>query len=62
MQCNVGETDKIIRIVFGVVIIGVVGFYSNSWWGVVGIVPIVTALVSWCPVYTMFGMSTCKKD
>ena len=61
MQCNIGETDKVIRIVFGIVIMGV-GFYSNSWWGVVGIVPIVTALVSWCPVYTMFGMSTCKKD
>ena len=41
MKCNVGGTDRMIRIVAGVVII-LLGFYFQSWWGAVGIVPILT--------------------
>jgi hypothetical protein len=59
MKCNVGKTDKIIRIIIGLVI-GAVGMYYKSWWGLVGIVPIFTALISWCPLYLPFGIRTCK--
>jgi hypothetical protein len=45
----------------GVVII-LAGFYFKSWWGVVGIVPIVTGLIRFCPAYIPFGFSTCKQD
>lgn len=61
MKCNVGGTDRIIRIILGVVII-LAGFYFKSWWGVVGIVPIVTGLIRFCPAYIPFGFSTCKPD
>ena len=61
MKCNVGKSDKVIRIILGVAI-GAAGFYYNSWWGLVGVVPIFTALVNWCPLYMPFGIRTCKKD
>ena len=61
MKCNVGGTDRIIRIILGVVVI-LAGFYFKSWWGVVGILLIVTGLIRLCPAYIPFGFSTCKPD
>ena len=60
MKANVGNTDRIIRFVLGAVII-VVGFYFESWWGVVGVVPIITGLLNFCPAYNLIGVSTRKK-
>lgn len=59
MQANVGKTEKVIRIVAGVAIIGA-GVATGSWWGAVGLVPLVTGLVNWCPAYQLVGVSTCK--
>jgi hypothetical protein len=61
MKCNVGKTDKMFRIVLGVVII-LAGIYFKSWWGVVGLLPIVTGFIRWCPAYVPFGWSTCKEE
>ena len=61
MKCNVGGADRMIRIVAGVIII-LLGFYFKSWWGVVGIVPILTGTLRWCPAYIPFGFSTCEPD
>ena len=60
MQCNVGKTDRMIRFVVGVVIIAA-GVYYQSWWGAIGIVPIITGALRWCPPYQLFGISTDKK-
>lgn len=60
MKANVGITDRIIRFVLGAVII-VVGFYFKSWWGVLGVVPIITGLLNYCPAYNLIGVSTKKK-
>lgn len=60
MEKNVGSVDKIIRIILGFVIIAL-GIYNQSWWGLVGIVPLFTAFISWCPVYSLIGVSTDKK-
>jgi hypothetical protein len=59
MTCNVGKSDRAIRIVIGLAIIGI-GWANGSWWGAVGIVPLLTALLGWCPLYLPFGLSTCK--
>jgi hypothetical protein len=59
MKSNMGSVDRILRGVVGVIIIAV-GFYYNSWWGAVGLIPLLTALVSWCPMYVPFGLSTKK--
>ena len=56
---NVGSTDKIIRIVLAV-IIGGLGFYFNTWWGLLGLIPFFTAVFGFCPIYSVFGASTCK--
>ena len=56
---NVGSADRVIRLVLGLVIIGV-GYFYQSWWGAIGIVPIFTALVGWCPAYLPFGINTCS--
>ncbi|MDD8061081.1 MULTISPECIES: YgaP family membrane protein [Shewanella] len=59
MKCNIGKIDRMIRIFLGACIIAV-GFYNQSWWGVVGIIPLFTAAFGWCPAYVPFGISTCK--
>jgi hypothetical protein len=56
---NVGSADRVIRLVLGLVIIGV-GFFYQSWWGAIGIVPVFTAIIGWCPAYLPFGISTCS--
>lgn len=60
MKQNVGKTEKIIRVIAGASIIGA-GVYFQSWWGAVGIIPIFTAAIGWCPAYVPFGISTCGK-
>jgi hypothetical protein len=60
MKCNIGKTDKVIRVIVGLAV-GAAGFYFKSWWGLVGLVPIFTALVSWCPLYLPLGINTSKK-
>ncbi|WP_446009075.1 YgaP family membrane protein [Candidatus Electrothrix sp.] len=60
MKCNVGKSDRIVRVILGIGIIAV-GFYFQSWWGAIGALPIFTAAIGWCPAYLPFGLSTCKK-
>ncbi len=60
MQCNVGKTDRAIRMIAGVVVIGA-GIYYQSWWGAIGVVPIITGYLRWCPPYQLIGLSTNKK-
>ncbi|MEK6219116.1 MAG: DUF2892 domain-containing protein [Psychrobacter sp.] len=60
MKINVGSTERLLRIIAGVVIIGL-GMYYGSWWGVIGLVPLLTGLFRFCPLYSMLGMNTCKR-
>lgn len=60
MQCNIGKTDRVIRLIAGVAIIAA-GLYYQSWWGAVGIVPLLTATLRWCPPYQLLGISTNKE-
>ena len=59
MKTNMGNIDRILRGIVGVVVIGL-GFYFNSWWGALGLIFLATALISWCPMYVPFGLSTKK--
>lgn len=64
MTKNVGGIDKIIRIVLGLVLIGLAATGTVGMWGYLGIVPLATGLLGWCPPYAIFGFNTCsvKKD
>ncbi len=61
MQRNVGKTDQIVRIVLGLVVIAL-GFYFSSWWGLVGVVLLLTGIVRWCPLYAPFKFSTAEAE
>ncbi len=60
MKNNIGRTDKIIRLILGV-IAGALGIIFQSWWGLIGLVLILTAFINWCPLYVPFRISTNKK-
>lgn len=59
MKCNVGKTDRYLRIVVGIAIVAV-GFYMQSWWCAIGIAPLLTGIIRWCPAYVPLGISTDK--
>lgn len=59
MKKNVGSTDRVIRVVLGLVVIAL-GIIFGSWWGVIGLALLISAAASRCPAYLPFGISTCK--
>ncbi len=61
MKTNIGSIDRTVRIIAGVVIIGL-GVYFQSWWGAAGVVPLLTAFLRWCPAYTIIGVSSCSSS
>jgi len=60
MKANVGGYDRVARVVLGVVLIALAATGTVGAWGYIGIVPILTAAIGWCPAYLPFGISTCK--
>jgi len=59
MKPNVGGIDRIARVVLGVVLIGLAATGTIGAWGWLGVVPLATAAIGWCPPYAMLGWSTC---
>ncbi len=63
MKVNVGGIDRLLRIVAGIVLLALVFVLKNEsgyWlWGLIGIVPLATGLMGWCPAYSILGMNTC---
>ena len=57
MQTNIGKADRFIRILIGVIIMAV-GIYFETWWGALGLIPIVVALLRFCPLYVPLGINT----
>lgn len=58
MKPNIGKNDRIARIVLAACIAGA-GIYFKSWWGLLALVPLVTAFISFCPLYTIIGINSC---
>ena len=56
---NLGSIDRILRIVVGLALISLVFVGPQTPWGWVGLVPLLTALVGFCPAYTLLGLRTC---
>ncbi len=61
MEKNVGTIDKSLRIIAGIVMLSLVFVGPQSPWGWIGVVPLLTALIGWCPAYKLVGLSTCAK-
>ena len=60
MTKNIGGTERIIRIVGGLVLIALAATSTVGVWGWLGLVPLATGLVGWCPPYSLLGINTCK--
>ena len=57
MTRNVGSVDRIVRIVAGIAII-TAGVVYRSWWGIVGLLPLITGILGFCGVYAVLGLGT----
>jgi hypothetical protein len=64
MKKNVGGIDRVLRMILGIGLLTVVFIGPKTLWGLIGIIPLVTSLFSFCPLYTVIGMNTCplKQD
>lgn len=60
MKANVGGVDRILRIIVGLVLIALVFVGPKTAWGWLGLIPLVTALVGYCPLYSVIGVKTCR--
>lgn len=60
MQANVGGIDKVLRITAGVVLIALAATGTVGMWGWIGVVPLLTGLFNFCPLYSLIGIKTCK--
>lgn len=60
MTQNVGGIDRILRIVIGLVLVGLAASGTVGWWGWLGIVLLATGALGWCPPYALLGFNTCK--
>ena len=63
MTKNVGGIDRVARIVLGLALLAGYAFNSDgaySWLYLLGIVPLATGLIGWCPPYSLLGINTCK--
>lgn len=61
MKRNVGNIERMVRIVAGLAILSLTVIGPQSLWGLLGIVPLLTGLVGWCPPYALLGINTCCK-
>lgn len=63
MEQNVGAVDRVVRIVLGLFILA--SFFvldeGTRWWALLGIIPLATGLVAWCPLYRVLGITTCRE-
>lgn len=61
-KTNVGMIDRLVRIIAGLVLLALFFLYPDASWryfALIGIVPLATGLLSTCPLYSLFGLSTC---
>ena len=59
MNANIGGIDKILRVIVGIVLIGLAALGIVGAWGWIGVVPLLTGLFGWCPLYPLLGINTC---
>lgn len=60
MKINVGGVDRIVRIVAGLALLAWVLFANGPTWAWIGVLPLVTGLINFCPAYSILGINTCK--
>jgi hypothetical protein len=61
VQKNMSNIDRALRIVVGIALIGLAATNNIGLWGWIGVIPLATALIGWCPAYTLLGISSGKR-
>ncbi|MBN8747966.1 Uncharacterised protein [Xylophilus ampelinus] len=61
MQANVGTVDRVLRVLVGLVLIGLALTGTIGAWGWIGLLPLATGLLRYCPAYSLFGWRTCAR-
>ena len=59
MPKNEGTIDRVLRVIAGLVLLSLVFIGPQTMWGLIGIVPLATGLIGFCPLYSIFGINTC---
>ncbi len=59
MPRNEGTIDRVLRVILGTILLGLVFVGPQALWGLVGLVPLLTGLAGSCPIYTLFGLRSC---
>jgi hypothetical protein len=60
MTSNIGSIDRFIRIAVGLGLLSLIVIGPQTWWGLLGLIPLATAVIGWCPPYALLGISTCS--
>jgi hypothetical protein len=58
---NMNNIDRGLRLLAGLALLALGGFGPLGWWGAIGLIPIATALIGWCPAYRLLGINTCAR-
>jgi hypothetical protein len=61
MKTNSGSIDRVVRILAGLGLLAWAFALNGPVWAYIGVAPLVTGLIGWCPAYTILGINTCKK-
>jgi len=61
-KINVGSTDRVLRVIVGLVLIALVFVGPETPWGWIGVIPLATGLFRMCPLYQLFGINTCRPE
>jgi cadmium resistance protein CadD (predicted permease) len=59
MTQNVGKIDRLIRVIVGLAVLSLIFVGPQTMWGLLGLVPLGTGLIGWCPPYSLLGINTC---
>lgn len=61
MTQNVGNLDRMLRIAVGLILLSLIFIGPQTWWGLIGLIPLATAFARNCPAYSIIGVNTCEK-
>jgi hypothetical protein len=61
MKCNIGKTERLIRIAAGL-LLAVAGIFGGGLWTLLGVAVMVSAFIGWCPVRAALGLSSCREE
>lgn len=61
MPCNEGKLDRLLRVIVGLALIACVFIGPQAAWGWIGLVPLLTGVFGFCPLYKLIGVNTCKR-